>query len=832
MSAKRIVKREIFFVHKILNKNRLVSKVFIGKARPKIVRKTQVNTSHNGQITTFRANTNLVQMHHRLLLLLLAIPFYAASQSSISDFQIIPQPQSIAYSKGSFELKEGTPIYVYSDEADWATAAEYLQISLEPATGFKFDVQLVSREFPAKDKPGIFFMPDQSITETEAYVLQVSKDQVLIRAHTGAGAFYAVQTIRQLLPAEIFNQKKSYSDIVWKIPCCTIEDAPRFPYRGLHLDVCRHFFPVAFIKKYIDLLATHKLNTFHWHLTEDQGWRIEIKKYPKLQTIAACRKETMIGHYSDTPRHYDGAELCGFYTQEEIKEVVDYAQKRFVTIIPEIEMPGHSSAALAAYPELGCTGGPYATETIWGVFEDVYCAENEKTFQFIDDVLNEVCALFPGTYIHVGGDECPKSRWEACPKCQKRMKDESLKDAHELQSYFIKRAEAMLAKHDKKLIGWDEILEGGLAPSATVMSWRGDEGGIAAARSGHDAIMTPGYAMYLDHYQSDPLTEPLAIGGYLPLERVYNYDPVPEALNDDEAKHILGAQGNVWTEYIPNTDQVEYMAYPRVCALSEVVWTAPEKKDWNSFSNRLLTHFKRLENLNVHYAKSFYDVKAAMVNGKVELSSSMPEFDICYTTDGKEPTAQSHAYKGPFPLKKSATIKAAVFQHGKLAGKVSVLSYMVHKASGKPYTLSKEPRKYRGIEPHGLTNGLVGSAKTWDKWVGLTDADIDPVIDFGKNESFKKVTTHFVNSKGSWIYPPRVIAVYSSKDGKNFTLLGEQKIDAESMSGSTVETITIHTPKGKGRYLKLVATTFGKIPKGAAGAGEGAWLFLDEIIVE
>ncbi|HNM28087.1 MAG TPA: family 20 glycosylhydrolase, partial [Saprospiraceae bacterium] len=338
-------------------------------------------------------------------------------------------------------------------------------------------------------------------------------------------------------------------------PCCTIADAPRFAYRGLHLDVGRHFFPVEYIKRYIDLMAFHKVNVFHWHLTDDQGWRIEIKKYPKLNTVAVCRDSTLIGHNADQPRRFDGKPYCGFYTQEEIKEVVAYARERFITIVPEIEMPGHALAALSAYPELGCTGGPYKAAGSWGVFEDVFCAGNDETFRFVEEVLAEVCALFPGPYVHVGGDECPKTRWKNCPKCQARMKAEGLKDEHELQSYFIRRAENILAAHGKKLIGWDEILEGGLAPSATVMSWRGTEGGIAAAREHHDVIMTPTSNCYLDYYQSKNVdNEPLAIGGYLPIEQVYAYEPVPDELTPEETRYILGVQANVWTEYIDTPD--------------------------------------------------------------------------------------------------------------------------------------------------------------------------------------------------------------------------------------------------------------------------------------
>jgi len=512
--------------------------------------------------------------------------------------------------------------------------------------------------------------------------------------------------------------------------------------------------------------------------------------------------------------------------------VVEYARKRFVTIIPEIEMPGHSLAALSAYPELGCTGGPYEAGTRWGVFDDVFCAGNEKTFQFLDDVLGEVCALFPGPYVHVGGDECPKMRWETCPKCQKRMKDEGLKDAHELQSYFIHRAEAMLAKRGKKLIGWDEILEGGIAPTATVMSWRGTEGGIAAAKAHHDVIMTPGSHVYYNFYQSDPAAEPLAIGGLTTLEKAYSYEPVPEELDAEEAKYILGAQANLWSEYIATTDLAEYMAFPRVCALAEVVWTAKEKRNWPDFARRIRTHFARLDALEVNYARSYYDVSPSFSNEKISLSSTDPSLEIRYTADGKEPSPASRLYTEPFSISKSTTIKAAVFDKGKQMGKALKVEYLVHKASGKPYTMPRVPDQYTGGEQYALTNGVTGNIKTWGNWVGLVNHDIDPVIDLGASTDFGKVTTHFVNSKVSWIYPPRSVEVYGSADGQNFTLLAKQDIPAETMDGITVETVGLQTPGAKARYVKFVAKTFGVIPDGAAGAGNGAWLFVDEIIIE
>jgi hexosaminidase len=751
-----------------------------------------------------------------------------------AQIQVIPQPVSVKAQTGHFTLKADTRVFFQKNNPDWEMAARYLLGVVQPATGFALIAQPLSNPLTTQPRPNsIFLIEDASIKSAEGYTLTVEPTAVVIRAASATGAFYGVQTLRQLFPAALYSGKKA-AKTEWKAPCCVIEDAPRFAYRGLHLDVGRHFFPVDFIKRYIDLLAAHKLNRFHWHLTEDQGWRIEIKKYPKLQTVAACRKETLIGHYNDQPWKFDGKEYCGFYTQEEVKEVVEYARQRFVTIVPEIEMPGHALAALAAYPELGCTGGPYATAPRWSVFEDVFCAGNDKVFEFLDNVLGEVSSLFPGTYIHIGGDECPKNRWKACTKCQRRIKAEKLKDEHELQSYFIKRIEKILTKYDKKLIGWDEILEGGLAPSATVMSWRGTDGGIAAAKAGHDAIMTPGSHLYFDHYQADPANEPLAIGGFTTIERTYSYEPVPDVLDETAAKHILGAQGNVWTEYMADPAYVEYMAYPRACALAEVVWTPKAGKNWPDFAERLKAHFKRLDALDVHYAKSYFNIKSVYKAGKVGLIANDSDLDIRYTMDGKTiPTTASMLYSAPFALTKTTTIKAAAFRAGQRVGQPLTVTYLVHKASDKPYTMSKNPDKYSGGAQYALTNGMTGSAKNWNEhWVGIVNQDLDPVIDLGASTTFSKVSANFLSSRNGYIYPPTHVEVFVSTDGKNFRSLARQNINIEAIGNNEVIKIALDTPEAKGRYVKLMAKSMGTIPAGQPGAGRGTWLFLDEIIIE
>ncbi len=509
---------------------------------------------------------------------------------------IIPVPLQQEFHKGVFTINGDTKI-VCSNQKEVVQVADYLSQTVQQFTPITMEV--ISKEVVEYDDQDIVLFLDETCSDlnSEGYRLQVRRRGIEIHANQPEGLFYGVQSLLQLFPLA-FYENKIVDEL--QVQGIQITDEPRFPYRGMHLDVCRHMFPVAFIKKYIDLLATYKFNTFHWHLTEDQGWRIEIKQYPKLTEIGAYRDSTVVGHAGGANPTYDGQRYGGFYTQEEVREIVQYASDRMVTIIPEIEMPGHSLAALSAYPELACTDGPFRAATTWGVFEDIYCPK-EETFVFLENVLAEVMELFPGTYIHIGGDEAPKKRWEESGFCQDLMKKEGLKNEHELQSYFIHRIESFLNSHGRKLIGWDEILEGGLSPNATVMSWRGTEGGIAAAQQGHDAIMTPGSHCYFDHYQADPKTQPLAIGGFTPLDKVYGYEPVPEELSVEEAQHILGAQANVWTEYIPTPEQVEYMVLPRMAALAEVNWSAPTNKNWNDFQYRLSTHFLIYDALEYNY---------------------------------------------------------------------------------------------------------------------------------------------------------------------------------------------------------------------------------------
>ncbi|MGV3508555.1 MAG: beta-N-acetylhexosaminidase [Sphingobacteriaceae bacterium] len=623
-------------------------------------------------------NKLLLRICALCLVVATVLPANAQSVLKTSDISIIPQPQSLKVLPGAFTVNNKSKIYFNGANTDLKAIAEQLSDQLNELTGYKIPVASAVANIPS----GSILLTTKNAPASlgdEGYSLSVNPGKIVVTGKTAHGVFYGVQSIYQLLP---FKGKKLAQ---FTIPAVSITDNPRFEWRGLMLDVGRYFYSVDFLKKYIDYLAMHKMNTFHWHLTEDHGWRIEIKKYPRLTEIGAQRAGTQF----DRSKLQDNNPHWGYYTQEQIKEVVAYAKQRFVTVVPEIEMPGHTLAVLAAYPELSCTGGPFEMPVRWGIQKDIYCAGNEQTFKFLEDVLSEVVELFPGQVVHIGGDEAPKDRWKACAKCQARIKTEGLKDEHELQSYFIKRIENFLLTKNRRIIGWDEILEGGLAPNAAVMSWRGVKGGIAAAKQKHDVVMTPSTFLYLDFYQGEPYLEPMAIGGLSTLQKVYSYEPVAEELTADEAKYIKGVQGNVWSEYIHSPAKVEYMTFPRAAAVAEIAWTQPQFKNWDSFKKRMEFGYKRYDDLGINYSMSAYNVwhtvkidsvaKKATVS--FETDSHNPE--IRYTVDGSEPTCQSIKYDKPFVVNFPITIKAANFKNGKQVGKTSARS-VVLPADPKP----------------------------------------------------------------------------------------------------------------------------------------------------
>jgi hexosaminidase len=597
--------------------------------------------------------------------------------------------------------------------------------------------------------------------------------------------------------------------------------------------VSRHFFSAAMIQKWIDVLALYKINTFHWHLTDDQGWRIEIKKYPELQTVSAYRNETLIGHKKDIPHQFDGKRYGGYYTQEEVKQIVQYAAARQITIIPEIEMPGHAMAALAAYPQLGCTGGPYQTATFWGIFSDVYCAGNDSTFTFIEDVLDEVLALFPSSYIHIGGDECPKQRWHDCPKCRKRMADEQLKDENALHGYFIKRIEKYLNSKGRQIIGWDEILEGGLSPGATVMSWRGEEGGIEAARLHHDVVMTPEKMVYLDYYQSLYPDEPLAGGGYLPLSKIYAYEPFPPELTTEETKYIIGVQANTWSEYMDSGQQAEYMMFPRMMALAEIAWSEKGSRDYADFLDRLRHQAVLLKNLDIHAANTFDEITYSIgknADGKtlVGLHSTLPQGVIHYTTDGSVPGKEAAVYQDMLDVEKSETIKAAVFKNDKPWGREFAKSFLFHQAVGKPVKLTYQPADNYNPGTAALVNGIEASNLYNDgQWVGFSGVNLEAVIDLGSVQNIRLIGMNILKYHWQKMWEPVELGFWISDDGVDYRKVYSQK----DFPVNGINAIRASLKNMKARYIKVTAVNRGTIPPGEYIAGAKALLMVDEIMV-
>ncbi|MCC8154491.1 MAG: family 20 glycosylhydrolase [Tannerellaceae bacterium] len=574
---------------------------------------------------------------------------------------IIPKPNMLVQNQGEFKLSNKTTLYADSPEAK--TIAEFFAAKLRTSTGYAISVN------DGNNSKGINLSINPGLdTNEEGYTLDVTSDAVHIQGKTAQGIFYAMQSFMQLLPAEV-ESPVQVNGIAWTAPAVTIKDEPRFGYRGMELDPCRHFMPLENVLKCLDVMAMFKLNRMHWHLTDDQGWRIEIKKYPKLTEVGSKRMEG------------EGYEYGGYYTQEEIKQVVQYAADRFITVIPEIEIPGHEMAAIAAYPELSCQGLPGTPRIIWGVEDIVLCAGKEEVFDFFEDVFVEVLDLFPSEYIHIGGDECPKDSWKVCPLCQKRIRELGIKRDKEhsaeeyLQSYFVQRVEKMLAKYGRKIIGWDEILEGGLAPTATVMSWRGEEGGIAAAYMGHDVIMTPASHMYIDHFQGDPKIEPVSIGGYLTLEKVYSYNPTPDTLvKAGKEHHILGAQCNTWSEYMYTEDIRDYRIFPRSIALAELNWTQLENKDYKDFERRINNAYVRLDAYDINYhipqpeqPNGSSNFVAFTDKVSIPFKTTRP-VKVVYTLDGSEPTPASTVYTEPIEFTESGTIKIrSILPSGKMS---------------------------------------------------------------------------------------------------------------------------------------------------------------------
>ena len=772
----------------------------------------------------------------KLLLTLAAGIVLCSCGSHDPQIAIVPYPNHLETGRGTYRVTDRPVTCDSRTDERTQRAVVGFAARLATVTGGTNPVT-VADEVPAS---GIRFVTDESLP-AEGYELNVDGEGIEVRASQFPGFLYALQSLEQLLPAAVYGTEPA-PDAAWEVPCVKIADAPRFAYRGMHLDVARHFFSVDEVKRYIDVMAIHKLNTLHWHLTDDQGWRIEIKRYPELTAVGSIRKATVVRKEWGT---YDGTPYGGFYTQDEIRDVVKYAADRGVTVIPEIDLPGHMLAALTAYPELGCTGGPYEVWGRWGVADDVLCPGREKTFEFLEGVLTEVMELFPSEYIHIGGDECPKVRWEKCPRCQAKIRQLGLKDdgehtaEHYLQSYVTDRIGKFLAQHGRRIIGWDEILEGRAPSDAVVMSWRGSEGGIAAAKLGHDVIMTPNSHFYFDYYQSlDTDAEPFGIGGYIPMEQVYSYDPAFPELTPEQQKHILGVQANLWTEYVLSDEHLEYMLLPRLAALSEVQWCLPETKDWNRFigSFRMDEIYSQM---GYEFAKHIFGVTASYAvdpekGGVVMTLTTQGGAPIRYTLDGSDPTASSPLYKAPVTIGESCTFKAAALREG-MRTPVYARKFDFNKATGRRIALNAAPTlKYTYGGASLLVDGYRGGpVYSNGAWIGFLNEPLDVTIDMQGAKPYSAVTVESLVEKGEWVFPPSSVGVYLSDDGSEFTEAALMSVPQETAgSPDGVKPFKVLFPETSARYLRVVARTVDPIPAWHGAAGQKAHMFVDEIIVE
>lgn len=777
-----------------------------------------------------------------LLSLLFITPGCKQAKEVANEYNIVPKPNQMIPKEGRFELSKKVEVIVPADAPAIKAIADSLITRIQLTAG----ITLKEGE-QAEGKPAIAFIVEEGMPK-EGYKLSVTPSNIVITASQPNGFFYGVQTLYQLLPPAVYG-KKLDKKANWSVPAVEIEDAPRFGYRGLMLDVCRHFAPLDYVYKFIDLLAMNKMNTFHWHLTDDQGWRIEIKKFPKLTEIGSKRNTTSVDYYYvNYPLVFEEKEISGYYTQEQIKEVVAYAASKYINVIPEIEMPGHALAALAAYPELSCDSTQkYEVCPTWGVFEQVFCP-SETTFKFFEGVMDEVTELFPSEYIHIGGDECPKLAWENSAFCQQLIRDLGLKDdttpskvdgkkhtkEEKLQSHFVTRMEKYLNGKGRNIIGWDEILEGGLAPNATVMSWRGVEGGMNAAKTGHDAIMTPMPYAYLDFYQEDPAIAPTTIGGYTTLKKTYSYNPVPDDADELVKKHIIGMQGNLWREYMQTSDRVDYQAFPRAMAIAETGWTLNANKDWKNFCERMVSEFQRMEVMDTKPCRNFFEVNVnthADLNGplKVMLETFYPNAEIRYTTDGSEPAQTSALYEQPFVLEGNIDLKAAAFKDGEILGKVSHKPLYGNLLIGKPYTVNYkmgwtgdifDENDHLGEDPttFGLTNGKRGNNSSYTPWCsfGMEDnKDLEFIVNLDKPTQVSKVIFGSLFNPAMKMLPAGGVVIEVSADGKQYTPIAEKALKHDyPNTGRIAFTDIIEFEPTQATFLKVKIKSGGTLRNG------------------
>ncbi|MAQ88148.1 MAG: beta-N-acetylhexosaminidase [Candidatus Marinimicrobia bacterium] len=773
-------------------------------------------------------------------MLVFSISFNCNNNKAMVDMNkinVIPKPKSIKLNEHGLSINLLDKIITTKNSDSEIKIARMVQEFISP-------IKSLPLEASDEKKPNSILITIDNRKEfpIEGYSLSISANNKLeITSSTYAGLFYGYQTFRQLCGEQLENNSKPTTMV---IPGVDIVDEPTFKYRGMHLDVSRHFFDIDFIKTYIDMIALHKMNVFHWHLTDDNGWRIEIDKYPMLAEKSAWRVDRRSDPWKEqSPAKKDEkATYGGYYTKEEIREVVEYARSKNIMIIPEIEMPGHTSEVFAAYPELSCKGEyiPVNPGSYWPNV-DIFCAGKEEVFEFLQNVLEEIVEMFPGPYIHIGGDEAHKEYWETCPLCQKRITEEGLDNEHELQSWFIKRIEKFIVSKNKKLVGWDEILEGGLAKSATVMSWRGMKAGVESAKAGHDVIMCPTSHCYFDYYQADPENSPAAFGGYTTLKKVYSFNPIPSDLSNSEKGYILGAQGNLWTEYVQTPDRAQYRVLPRMSALSEVLWSGPGKNTYEDFYKRLNVLKSRFDQLGWNYAPGSYAVSITVDQKdnekvhKIKLTSEKPGETIKYTLDGSEPKKSSLNYHSPIVIDKKVTIKAALFIDKEQKGKTSKKTIYFSKAIGKSVQYNtKYSDRYSGSGPLTLVDGLTGTIAHNDNyWQGWKGQNIDVTIDLDDIKNISKVSVGFLESHGSWIFLPTHVIVSFSTDGLSFGGESEIRINDGENGGPAnridCESIDLNL---SARYVRVRAINRGGCPEWHPGAGSKTWLFSDEIIVE
>ena len=743
-------------------------------------------------------------------------------------FCVIPMPNSLTAASGSYVLPGETAVSL-PEEENAQKVFRYLEDALQ-------NTPIALKAVPQGTEADIRLATDSTLAN-EAYRLEVDGQGVRIASNaTGAGWFYGVQSLLQLLPPDIYDSSKPFAEAL-EIPAVHIEDAPRFPHRGAMMDVGRNFLPKEEVLKFIDLMASYKMNVFHFHLTDDQGWRIEIKKYPRLTEVGSHRPRTQIGH-SDYyyPRRYDNKEQRGYYTQDEIREIVRYAADRFITVVPEIEMPGHASAALASYPELSCgLGKTYVVRDYFDVFDEVYCPK-ENTFRFLEDVLTEVMDLFPSHYIHIGGDECPKKAWKKCAHCQALMKREGLPDEEALQSWFIHRIEQFVNSRGRDIIGWDEILQGGLAPNATVMSWRGEEGGIEAARQKHRVIMTPGVRCYFDFYQSVPEEEPMAMRGFLPLDTVYAYDPLPAALTPEEQAYIIGTQANIWGEYIQTPEHFEYMAFPRLLAMAEVQWTQPGQKDFDDFARRLDKEFRRLDLRGVNACRNFYEVDASGTwdesdgSYKVNLHTFCPDAEIRYALNDSVVTATSPLYESPIALTEDAVVYAAAYRDGKPLGQVKPTAFAVNAATGCTYSYSETPSLGDLCDIHSLTDGHRGQARDHHRWLTFHRDTMQLVLKLHQPEKISEVSFASLWRPWNTLWPVRAARVSVSMNGEHFVSVTDSLLTYDFSPTEAVRfPVSLCFPEVEAAFVRLELVGGGPCPKGYYNEGKPSDFALDEI---